>query len=1420
MKNLVLEEDLGALLPLEEDEQAVKCCLNSTEPRLYIATSHCDVLCLSLETFKVEWRQSISTVAGGPDSAVTGFCFSLELEAICISLSTGELLLLNVDTQQLEEVGAVEGGIVALQWSPDGEVLAVISGMGNILLMDQEWELLAEVHLADPPPGCPNPGSWFRDIQLSWRGDGKFFATSHRALRDGTPQRVMLVWDRTASCQLHATCEEAEGLLPVLAWQPNGRHLYTVQQQSAVAHSSKPPGSAGLAAKRAALRAGAQPPQQQLAGQEGVKGSEKTAPAGVHQHQQQQQQQALAPPKLLPPPPRVLLYERNGLGHGGFPLRARGRVVAMEWSSDSELLAVVQAVEGQGCTGDSLQRQPQRPDQQEQQEAHATLAQQWHSQEQGGGQREWQLQIWHRSNWHWYLKLERRYSVQQQQLQQQQQEQQDESVECSSSWGVAPLVLWDDKQASRLHVVVPRGRGMQCGAAYEQMQVLWDAHSVVPPPMSAARAVLPSPVAALAVSSSTQAPDEAVAVAMSDGRLALLRSCEEDLWEETLEEELDARAAVARTHPAHSLQGADDVLVGCGDAYVGSSTEDALQPMLAPVEHWPLQGKPRVRALCWLGEDRLLAVQAAWSAQGGASAGIREEQQQGPGSRGGYGGGVSVGARCDSSSGGSGYGGDVLVELQVLRPSSDSMDVQGGQQDHHHQQQQQHQQQQSQFGVGVRVAAAPVCTSPGTRVLRVVPHAAGGAVVAMASGEVRHYIPSSGSSLSHPGGSARLLSLGQACSFPAACPWVVPVPPLEHLGQASASFSPALGLCRAGYLYWGAMLVAPDVTSLTTRTGGPGGPALLFCSRRSLMYTVFLAQLGVPGGYAHKELTEASGLGLPTERKQLEVSEYRSAVHQGMRPNAATAAARNVLVRSVEQGSHLLAAPKDGVRVVMQMPRGNLEAVAPRMLVLAAIADALQARAYAAAWELATTNRVDLNLLVDWNWPAFLYDVPAFVAAVPAPSDLTDLLFALRPGNMCHEGGLYAGIPIKPCGQHYAAAAAGAPNAEGGEPLTQREEGSLEGGLSREQVEQALRAGKVNAVCMAMRAAVEARMRRQAAGDSAAAEGPRVAADGVSTALPGSTHAAAQQLLTVLVTTFSRSQPPQLGQALSAIKDAKEAALAKDGASGQQGPAEQALRAMLLHVDADAAYQAALGLYELPLAFMVITHAQRDPGEYALELQRFAEVQDPHMRRYTIDMHLRRFNLALGHLVAADRDAHFEQALALAKQHNLLRQLLALYNEDPVRRRVVLRACGEALEASNKMEDAGVAYVAAGALQDGLRAYRHSLFPLPNSGSPEEEASLVVHVMSLAPPEATLTHTGALAELLVILEHEQDARTLQTAVSEWIAAHQDAAEDIYQNPFPEDRVPHAYQQILELQRRPGKPAPEVAWKWDILRVAT
>lgn len=245
----------------------------------------------------------------------------------------------------------------------------------------------------------------------------------------------MQVWDRASGCQLHAACEAAAGLVPVLAWQPNGRHLYTAQEGqqpapggSGSSGSSTAPGP--TAARRLQPRAGqpqAPPPQ--------------------------------APPQLAqqqagPPHPRVLLYERNGLAHGGFGLRGPGPVAGLTWSSDSELLAVLQAPcaggEGAGPQGQGVQGQgvqagggPQG--------AGAAAPAEGHT---------WLLQVWHRSNWHWYLKLERRYSAQGGQGGQ----------GGSSGSSGTPLVLWDDRHASRLHVVVP-GAG---GAGYEQLQVLWD----------------------------------------------------------------------------------------------------------------------------------------------------------------------------------------------------------------------------------------------------------------------------------------------------------------------------------------------------------------------------------------------------------------------------------------------------------------------------------------------------------------------------------------------------------------------------------------------------------------------------------------------------------------------------------------------------------------------------------------------------------------------------------------------------------------------------------------------------------------------------------------------------------------------------------------------------------------------------------
>lgn len=80
---------------------------------------------------------------------------------------------------------------------------------------------------------------------------------------------------------------------------------------------------------------------------------------------------------------------------------------------------------------------------------------------------------------------------------------------------------------------------------------------------------------------------------------------------------------------------------------------------------------------------------------------------------------------------------------------------------------------------------------------------------------------------------------------------------------------------------------------------------------------------------------------------------------------------------------------------------------------------------------------------------------------------------------------------------------------------------------------------------------------------------------------------------------------------------------------------------------APTCHRNALEMYELELAFMVIAHSQRDPGEHMLQLQQFASQPEGPLRRHALDMHLGRWRHALSDLLEAGPE-HFQQALALA----------------------------------------------------------------------------------------------------------------------------------------------------------------------------
>lgn len=88
-----------------------------------------------------------------PGDFITCLEYSMEKEALIIGTSEGLLLLYSVDDNATEVVGRVEGGVRCISPSPDGDLLAMITGFGMILVMNLDWDLLYEMPLDDLPEG-------------------------------------------------------------------------------------------------------------------------------------------------------------------------------------------------------------------------------------------------------------------------------------------------------------------------------------------------------------------------------------------------------------------------------------------------------------------------------------------------------------------------------------------------------------------------------------------------------------------------------------------------------------------------------------------------------------------------------------------------------------------------------------------------------------------------------------------------------------------------------------------------------------------------------------------------------------------------------------------------------------------------------------------------------------------------------------------------------------------------------------------------------------------------------------------------------------------------------------------------------------------------------------------------------------------
>lgn len=245
MRNLKLLSGHTCSLHFQsEDEHLIFSTIDIERNRAFFVSSSNLLYSLNLPSSQEERLRSkmMIPVEGEPIDLEPGDCitaldFLIEKEAIIIGTLNGYLLLHNVDDNISEIVGRVEDGVKSISPSPDGAVLAVTAGLGQILVMTPNWEVLYEATLGAPElntslvsgdtSGLSDPSL---ESHVAWRGDGKYFATLI-GVNNSSLQKLR-IWEQDSGT-LHATSESKAFIGSSLDWMPSGAKVVAAYDRKA-----------------------------------------------------------------------------------------------------------------------------------------------------------------------------------------------------------------------------------------------------------------------------------------------------------------------------------------------------------------------------------------------------------------------------------------------------------------------------------------------------------------------------------------------------------------------------------------------------------------------------------------------------------------------------------------------------------------------------------------------------------------------------------------------------------------------------------------------------------------------------------------------------------------------------------------------------------------------------------------------------------------------------------------------------------------------------------------------------------------------------------------------------------------------------------------------------------------------------------
>jgi len=375
--------------------------------------------------------------------------------------------------------------------------------------------------------------------------------------------------------------------------------------------------------------------------------------------------------------------------------------------------------------------------------------------------------------------------------------------------------------------------------------------------------------------------------------------------------------------------------------------------------------------------------------------------------------------------------------------------------------------------------------------------------------------------------------------------------------------------------------------------------------------------------------------------------------------------------RVVEGGSRIVAILPSQPMVILQVPRGNLEGVYPRALVLRFVMLKIHQGQYGEAFTMMRTHKVDLNVLVDFNpWEFYETGISFFFRQVKNIDHLNLFLSGLQDFDITQNR-----FPV---------------------PLW----------LRRDNKESRDRSSfdfstKINQICRKARSTM---LSMEQSGEMS--EG---------------------HFLLPVLSTFAKESPHKLDEALAMIKEraiqvhmpnSKKPAMFAE-------KAQNAIHYLAFLAEYELLFETALGMYDFDIARAVARNSQMDPKVYLPLLQRFKNLPCNYSK-YEIDMRLKRYENALSNLFESIKAGEtldgfeaqekedvpfgntFEDCMVLIEKQKLHRLALRLFVEDPAHTRSILISLGNSLLEDHKADAALCSFLAAvpPAVDEAIQAAR------------------------------------------------------------------------------------------------------------------